>query len=126
MAHAKNTKCEAHEQSKAWGDAKPCGKPQRGKCLCNGHLAQLARRGGDVAKLTPLLGKHGQRLKDEVQLGSVRVEREVARRIAKVGAALGAKPRSAKYRGTQALVEAFHRGDLVWAPGKDPEARTGS
>lgn len=120
MAHRKNMKCEAHERSKAWGTAKPCDKSQRGRGLCNGHLAQLGRRDDNEAKLTPLLGPHGRKREDEVDLGA-RVEREVADKVADLGALLGADKRRARYRGTQALAEGFARGDLVWTEGKDPK-----
>lgn len=119
----KTKTCEAHRRSTTWGDAKPCEKKERGKGLCIGHLAQLARRGGDESKLQPLRGLHGRRLTEKAQLGSVRVERAVADSVAALGHALGAAPERAKYRGTQALAEGYHAGHLRWARGKGPKPR---
>jgi hypothetical protein len=126
MTHSKNMTCEAHQRSKAWGDAKPCDRTERGKGLCNGHLAQLGRRDDDETKLTPLRGLHGRKRLDEVQLGSPRVERSVADKVAALGTLLGAKSNRAKYRGIQALAEGYASGALRWARGKGPKARRGS
>lgn len=126
MAKTKQTTCEADKRSKAWGEAAPCDRAVRGNGLCNGHLAQLSRlaaKGWTVSSLAPLRGLHGQKLKDEVQLGSPRVEREVAKTVEQLGAVLGAKPERARYRGIQALAEGYHAGTLRWARGKEPKPR---
>jgi hypothetical protein len=116
--------CKAHEKSKAWGDAKPCEKPARAHGLCNGHLAQLNRRGDNEAALTPLLGKHGKKPVKDVVLRA-RVSEDVGKKVKALGLLANAERRGAVHRGTKTLAEAFHSGALVWAPGKDPAQRTG-
>jgi hypothetical protein len=105
--------CEAHKRSTNWGEATPCDKPMRGKALCTGHLMQLKRRDYKPDLLTPLLGRHGRK-RDDVVYVSTRVGQTVATKIEALGVQVGARKGRSRYRGVQALLEHYARGDLKW------------
>lgn len=60
-----------------------------------------------------------------VYLGA-RVGRTVADKVAAVGVEAGAQEGRSRFQGVQVLAYAYARGDLTWAPGREPKARRGT
>ena len=89
------------------------------RSLCPAHLKQLERAGGKHAKLRVLREDRSDRLE-----ARGRISPEAAALVSRYGKAElvreGKRRADALYRGTQLVLEAFGRGDLVWREGSAP------
>jgi len=96
---------------------KKCGRPTSAHNLCPAHVQQLYRAKMDRKKLRPIVK---ERIANPEARG--RVKPETAALISQYGRGQLVRERregNPLWRGTQVILEAFARGDLVWRKGAE-------
>lgn len=97
-----------------------CGRPTLAHRLCSTHARQLHRANGDKSKLRPIT----KPVPNPEARG--RISHAAAALISRYGQAQlemekgKGRARKPLWRGTQIVLEAFARGELVWRDGAEP------